>query len=184
MSVDDASPLQSSESTRPIPDVHARRDQALARLERSGNVDAVARAFGMSPQELAALAAEAKGDASRSLADLDGGPPRAARATAGMAKQRVEPLPWLPLVAISAGALPLLPWPTMAMWAVIGGFLDARRLDAAVFGWSLVLYPAVYVPCAIVWFVCKRRWPEAALVSAVLPLLQALVCLMALASSR
>ncbi len=71
-----------------------------------------------------------------------------------------------------------------AMWAVIGGFLESRGLDTAVFGWSLILYPSVYVPCAVVWFVCKRRWPEIALAAAVVPLLQSPVCLVALASPR
>jgi len=179
MSVDDASQLQSNESPRPISDADARRDQALARLERTGNVDAVARAFGMSPHELAALAGQVKGDASRSLADLEGRSIREARVAPRVAKPRLEPLPWLPLVAISAGALPLLPWPYMAMWAVIGGFLNSRSLDTEVFGWSLILYPAVYFPCAIVWFVCKRRWPEIALAAAVVPSLQALVCVVA-----
>jgi hypothetical protein len=52
-----------------VPDASERRSRALARLESTGNVDAVARAFNISPDELNVWAAEASGNERTSSSD-------------------------------------------------------------------------------------------------------------------
>ncbi len=166
-------------------DTNERRRRALARLESSDNLDAVARAFNITPGELAAWAAEAPDGARLGLNDREEISP-AVNSDRFARWRRAEPPLKLPsIVAVVIGALPLPAWPLMALWAVIGGFTNPNNardaLDAWLFGWSLELYPFVYVPCVIAWALFRRRMPVLAFGFALVPCLQILICMAAFA---
>ena len=166
-------------------DSSERRQRAVARLASTGDVDAVARAFDVTRAELLEWVAEATGKASDQWDDFHGLPtsevgrrPPVQRRTA--AKPADPPHTLASAIALVLGALPLPAWPMMALWAAIGGFVDRRApLDSAIFGWTLVSYPFVYVPCLIAWVVFKRRAPTLALCFAAAPCVQILVCVAA-----
>ncbi len=163
-------------------DTNERRRRALARLESTGNLDAVARAFNITPADLAAWAAEADEPARFGLNDRQGKSTVVDSDRFARWRKPEPPLQLPSFVAAAVGVLPLAVWPLGALWAVIGGFTDFRNsADAWIFGWTLVLYPVVYVPCMIVFAMVRRRMPRLAFGVALLPCLQALVCVAAFA---
>lgn len=131
--------------------------RAIQRLRATRDADAVARAFNITRDELLALA----------RADRASVPARAPSTRARLSRATLVAA--LLMLGVGASFLPF--WPIMALWAVIGGF-DRAHGFAAIFGLTLLTYPATWVACAVTCAVLWRQSSGAMLQVAAVPLVQ------------